>query len=177
LAVSKFCAIPPDLPLLKGVPRFAGFGKREGERFSVRVLDLSLPPTLEGTLAGGLRPWVFRDGVGRGFAWGVGMRGSFWTTTWLSPAILACGVYYWTLLNGQAFTNSLFFIVCCAGSGGIWLRFLSRKHTSKRRLLGALVIALHVGLIFGLAKELPRAYEAQQRFNSRIPPLNAQQGK
>lgn len=83
--------------------------------------------------------------------------------------LLLVGLAFPLLLNGQAFSNSLFGIACALGASG-WAFTLRRRVDSmpSRRRLASVVLAIALLWAVFLIVRLPGAYEFQNTFNEKM---------
>jgi hypothetical protein len=81
----------------------------------------------------------------------------------ISLLLVATGICFRLLLNGQHFTNGVWFILCLSGSALAWLLLAVQQPTSIRWA----IVVLHI-LAIGLSmRRLPEEYEWQRQFNDR----------
>jgi len=67
--------------------------------------------------------------------------------------------------DGQAFTHSLIILGACVVGSMPWLPLIPGQPDPRRRAVAIAVVGVSVVAIVGIALTLPKAYEAQRRFN------------
>ena len=84
----------------------------------------------------------------------------------VSVLLLACGLYFLLLLNGQHFTNAVVFCGCAAASALFWVPAARPAQHSDGRLLARSVIAGHLIAILHIGVSLPRRQRLQTGYNN-----------
>jgi hypothetical protein len=85
----------------------------------------------------------------------------------VSGILLAFGVFFLLLLDGQVFTNTLVFLWLCTASCLVWVGMLPVLRGKDRERLATYVILAHVVLIAAFSLTLPAKSAWQRGFNNR----------
>jgi hypothetical protein len=86
-----------------------------------------------------------------------------WTRVAASSILLFIGFSFLLLVNGQVFTNRIWFLGFLAPSGLLWVR---RWRESRRLTLS--VLLLHAILMLAIIASLPGRFREQNRFNEKM---------